>query len=100
MIKKDLKRAVALTFSILFAISCSTIEQENESFEPTADALKSVWVCHNPFSEHHGDLCSRECLEPADSTRFCWLLSAADCVEPLELQWQEDNCHLLYREGF
>jgi len=70
------------------------LKEENSNYEvlPTPD---SVWICHNPWSEVHGDLCTPECLESGIASRYCWLLTPDDCAEPLKLQWQRESCHLL-----
>ena len=61
----------------------------------------SVWVCHNPDSEWHGHICNEECywvgFERSENS-YCWLLRRKDCQEPLELEWQRENCHLLKEE--
>ena len=56
---------------------------------------ESVWVCHNPESKFHQSICHESCLEPGNQNSFCWLLRFSDCAEPLEQDWQRQNCHLL-----
>ena len=58
----------------------------------------SVWVCHNPKSEYHGEICSEECYWAGGlraENSFCWLLEKKDCDGPIELEWQRKNCHLV-----
>ena len=59
--------------------------------------VDDVWICHNPGSKHHGEVCSDagldQCLVAGDNNRFCWLLSRADCESDLGLQWQINSCH-------
>ena len=73
---------------------------------------QEVWICYNPASELHGDLCARSsdkervdhepCHWIPDSesptgfsqspNSFCWQLFYEDCLE-VSLEWQKENCH-------
>ena len=55
---------------------------------------QEVWVCWNPETKYHGELCTPDCLEDGQLDRFCWLLKKSDCTDA-GLEWQVNNCHLL-----
>ena len=104
-------RKIVCLFVVLL-VACAPCE---EGLSPTDDAGTdassahksstendgSVWVCHNPDSEWHGHICNEECywvgFERSENS-YCWLLRRKDCQEPLELEWQRENCHLLKEE--
>ena len=74
-------------------LSC-TIERDNLSY--TEESLDfGVWVCHNPESKHHGEICVEECYIPSSPHNFCWLLNEDDCKNSKKLEWQEKNCQLI-----
>ena len=91
---------------LLFSLSCTeanSLARENK---------EEVWICYNPDSEYHGQLCGElynqvqgyyeRCFWDTESSptgtpiqnydSFCWRLPREDC-EQIELQWQKDNCH-------
>jgi len=77
-----------------------------------------VWICHNPGSELHGELCQEEvdivrgqhqpCYWDKNGSNYgrgervagsyCWLLEEDSCALPLEMAWQKNNCHFFERQ--
>ena len=90
----------------LFFVSCAVNNPEYKESE-------EAWICHNPESERHGELCEESVhpllgayetcywLNPGHhdknsqraSDSFCWLLEKRDCSGPLEHECQRRNCH-------
>ena len=86
----------------LFLASCISEENYNEErgseleftdlgqkYEP-----KSVWICYNPDSDHHGKICSDNlepgtCLTPGKNSHFCWILNLEDCKNGDSLMYNE-----------
>ena len=33
---------------------------------------QAEWICHNPESKLHNQVCSEKCLVPGDNSKFCW----------------------------
>ena len=68
-----------------------------EDVSPQREPPEEQWVCYNPTSEYHGYPCNDQCYwvgQQKVENSFCWLLQKSDCVPPLELEWQRENCHL------
>ena len=98
-----------LLFALFFS-SCAT--ESNPSHDPEKDT-EEAWVCHNPESPQHGELCElsthplqgeyETCYWTSNETRpekiyrvensFCWLIERADCTGQHEYEWQRENCH-------
>jgi len=77
----------------LFFFSCGEVVPSLDQDE--APRQTSIYVCHNPNSELHNEVCSPGCFEPsASGTPFCWLLQEKDCYTPNELEWQKEVCPL------
>ena len=98
-----------LVFGFLFFSCAPENLPEHEQDKNTEQA----WVCHNPESPQHGELCE-EAIHPLRGRHetchwvttgahtgkgrriknsFCWLIEKADCVGNLEYEWQRENCH-------
>ncbi len=95
-----------------FLLSCIPEDVEHEQ-KQAENKKEEAWVCHNPESPQHGELCEvvihplrgkhETCHWVSDGfhtgkgrhveNSFCWLLERADCVVPLEYEWQRKNCH-------
>ena len=74
-----------LFFGVLL-IACGV--ETNPHFEDheTEEVQKprEVWICHNPTSDSHGEICDDEkepgdCLVSGDTSKFCWLLDVREC---------------------
>ena len=84
-------------------LSCATEKNpyhEVENIGSTADPVvaDTLWICHHPGTDQHGELCVEEeypagCYVGGDSTKFCWQLLKDDCVGTPEQDWQIENCH-------
>tara|TARA_R100001510_G_C7654610_1_gene213320 strand:- start:3417 stop:3746 length:330 start_codon:yes stop_codon:yes gene_type:complete len=93
---------------LFLLVSCGDWKEQNKNHTPPP---KEAWICHNPVSQNHGDLCSvtqdpelgeyETCfwhreestgLLKKTENSFCWLLRQQDCLE-VNLEWQEINCH-------
>ena len=88
-------KKISFLITILFSLSCGTLEEENTFRVEPPPGLEEVWVCHNPWTDQHGKVCTDECFEQGLATRYCWLLEREDCIEELSEQWQKDSCSLL-----
>ena len=84
----------AIILLVIF-VSCGPLESENVSYVEPDSGLSEVWVCHNPWTDHHGGLCTPGCLESGSANKYCWLLTREDCEGELSIQWQKDSCRLL-----
>ena len=102
------------TLFVLCACGMSCVAQNSDFSVEQLDAdFSEAWVCHNPPSPQHGELC-RESTDPThgdyetcywllddegvslgykNNSSFCWLLKKTDCQGSLEYGWQKDNCH-------
>mgnify|MGYP001327875406 CR=1 FL=1 len=71
--------------------------EEWDSATDTGIRSSAVYICHNPESNQHGELCSRKCLNTPnyslEGSPFCWLLRKVDCAGDLTFEWQKQNCH-------
>jgi hypothetical protein len=81
---------------LTFFVSC--VEQ-NPSFTVSEQKIENqldiekildteIWICHNPGTEFHNELCIEEepiypdgCLVKGDNHKFCWSLELTDCVD-------------------
>mgnify|MGYP001327536174 CR=1 FL=1 len=76
-----------LFFATVIALS-SCITEENPSFQgqmlKNNESSSEIWICHNPESPIHQLVCSQDkeslCLEPGNSSKFCWKLHFQDCL--------------------
>ena len=74
-----------------FYLACFCLAACTTELEPIAE---EVSICHNPLSRNHKKLCTDECYIPnKEQYSFCWTLKRTDCEEPLEEEWQKQNCH-------
>jgi len=93
-----------LTFLIFF-VSCSDYKEGDKlevdgqcgviTVNDSGLEITEVWVCHNPDSENHGNICKDSCFNPNSEYSYCWFLSSQSCGEPLEFEWQFESCHLV-----
>ena len=104
-----MKNTLLFVLILLVGFSCATENPDYKTLKPLSEA----WICHNPRSELHGELCIEEvhllrgkhqpCYWTTDGPHngqgirnpdsFCWLLEREDCEGTLEYDWQEKNCH-------
>ena len=55
----------------------------------------AVWICHHPETKFHNQVCIDDvfpagCYIKDDSSRYCWLLTQADCVDiGVEKEWHK-----------
>ncbi len=67
------------------------------------DQLLELWVCHHPGTEFHDKPCIEDeypkgCFIKSDHSKFCWHLTADDCVSDSDihgLEWKERYCPML-----
>ena len=70
----------------LLSILCISCNDVLTSGNPgvISEELATVWICHNPESDHHGKVCTSKqndpCLSKGDSSKFCWELEVSDCL--------------------
>ena len=77
--------------------SCMT--ENNSDFDRQKDKNiqknDEIWICHNPESTIHQQICPEGeeylCLEPGDSSKFCWKLKFEDC-EAQESEVKQKIC--------
>lgn len=55
---------------------------------------EDIWICHNPDSEQHGELCIEElapagCFVAGSGSVYCWLLTPADCAASGDEPWKK-----------
>jgi len=97
-----------IVFFLLVLFSCadsyeSAEMSKSEVHDSTlfdAEPLTELWICHNPGTEHHNEICIEEfypagCYVPGDGSKFCWLLNKEDCSGKLVNKWQIINCSRL-----
>lgn len=53
-----------------------------------------VWICHNPESKFHGEVCidrfePGRCLSAGENNKFCWLLDPQDCNTEVSLPFNK-----------
>lgn len=80
----------------LLLAACGT--EENPLYETNTNAAEDIWVCHNPGSIEHNQVCTEECFEPGNSRVYCWLLKEKDCKINLRYEWQRQCCPLFREE--
>ena len=98
---------ILLTASLLLSCGEEAILQEEQSTwhqqyveencarcpECCTETIEEVWICHNPKSKLHGNICTEDCLKNSTSqSNFCWLIEKSDCDE-ISHDWQRKNCH-------
>ena len=71
-------------------------ESDASTHESDAAFEEEVWICYNPKSSFHGSICTADCFY-SDGLRnknsFCWLIEKHNCIQPLQFEWQKENCH-------
>jgi len=90
-----------ICWTILF-LGCG----DPSSFSQEDNKSSQVWLCHNPLSELHGEVCIEKTSvyrgrhQPCYwahheriKNSYCWLLEERSCIPPLEMAWQKNNCH-------
>jgi hypothetical protein len=102
-------------FVLAFLVSSCGMPNDPQDQDP----VSQIWVCHNPHSASHGQLCKQKidtirgkyetCYWVPDGTNygrgnrnrsaFCWLLESEDCTGNLDFEWQTENCHLFENEN-
>tara|TARA_B100000282_G_C31715927_1_gene483534 strand:+ start:798 stop:1097 length:300 start_codon:yes stop_codon:yes gene_type:complete len=74
----------ALIVALFSCVSENNIAFEGEK-EQKIEKNDEIWICHNPDSPIHQKICHQGkeylCLEPGDSSKFCWKLKFEDCLE-------------------
>ncbi len=63
-------------------------------------SLTSIWVCNHPGTKQHNTVCvedqyPRGCYVKGDNGKFCWLLTASDCLETREEEGWVSLCGLM-----
>lgn len=65
-------------------------DMSQDASEPDRSA---VWICHHPETKFHDQACidgifPAGCYIENDSSRYCWLLTQADCADAgMEKEW-------------
>ena len=75
-------------FFIITVALVSCMSEENGTFnDQKGDSSirdDEIWICHNPESPIHQSICPKGkeylCLEPGNSSKFCWKLKVEDCL--------------------
>jgi len=78
-----------ILFFIATASLLSCMVENNSDFEHQKEKNiqenDEIWICHNPESSIHQLICPEGkehlCLEPGNSSKFCWKLKFKDCLD-------------------
>ena len=77
-----------ILFLVAILVFPSCITDENPDFQEQIlknnESNSEIWICHNPESTIHQSICPQNkenlCLEPGNSSKFCWKLHFQDCL--------------------
>ena len=78
---------------LLLCFSCETQKPQTSDVQDYT-LHEEFYICYNPGSVNHGQVCTPECLQAGNAAYYCWLLKKQDCEKDQFLEWQQEHCHL------
>ena len=104
-----MKKVIIFLFGVAVALalgSCQQGDPPSGDVEIPLDAVidldfssedayhREVWICHHPETTQHNQLCVDGefpfgCYVDGDQSKFCWLLTAADCSQSQAEPWKK-----------